>query len=237
MVDWSPDDPTIAGTTKTFRRGESQALDYLIDQRDPDIEELGDGNYRAHPEALARANNPTIEAGILFDKLRLVKRDRKVRDDQLRYDEENNPTWYSHKNDRYECRSVTWQADYDKHWRSALKKGYPKWPDAVKSRLEADEEYLVNMVLRDVTSERPEIHNPGIQGKAIEVAKAKGSLGAIYAYYATLSKGAEATDTCGVMQEPPDSGFYAWMFMLFIFVMGMALGLMYSMIALTFIEC
>ena len=79
-------------------------------------------------------------------------------------------------------------------------------------------------MLRDVTSERPEIHNPGIQGKAIQVAKAKGILGAIYTYYATLSRGAEATDTCTIVDEPQDNCFYAWMFMLFIFVMGMAFG-------------
>jgi hypothetical protein len=60
LVDWSPDDPTQVGTTRTFHRGESQALDYLVENNDPDIEELGDGNFRAHAGALARANNPTL---------------------------------------------------------------------------------------------------------------------------------------------------------------------------------
>ena len=85
LVNWSADDPTLAGATKTFQRGESRALDYLAEQQDPDIEPLGNGSYRAHPGARARANDPSLESQMLFSKVRVALRDRKVRSDEIAY--------------------------------------------------------------------------------------------------------------------------------------------------------
>ena len=75
--------------------------------------------------------------------------------------------------------------DYDRQWRKAQRM-YPYAADPFVERLEKDEVYLMQIVLRDAFSQAPDRQSPLVQKRAIQVAERLGVLAQIYAYYSQL---------------------------------------------------
>jgi hypothetical protein len=124
-----------------------------------------------------------------------------------------------------------------KHPDGSLK--YPKHRgNPFIQRLEDDEEFLTQMVLRDTLSETPELLNPWIQQQAIRVAQRLGKYVAIMDLYHRTVRGANAEDTCPIvlaempkpvtLAEMPIGPLWFWfvsaIVMLLMFLLGCMCG-------------
>jgi hypothetical protein len=136
-------------------------------------------------------------------------------------------TWVdveTHRQEDYNCSSnrartwcrrhltrQQWQEDWDPLW----------------VRFHHDEEYLAQMVVRDSLSPDPTLLSPDVQAKARRVAERTGALAAILQFHAVAYANMKASaddGTCKAQEEGGGNSIDAWLFMLFIFILGMAIA-------------
>jgi hypothetical protein len=239
-VDWDPDDPLLTNNNfHYYLRGENAVIDELLLRGDPSVILSPDANMIiAQPAAVAKASNVVnVQAAAeVLAACRISEVTRQAED----YDP-NQLVWSTKEWDWVDLRTIR-QEDYN----NALKKG-KKWyrnnhsqqeydrmersrPDWVTLRLEGDDEYLQQCVLRDKISSEPHKKNWDIQNKALDVARRLGKLEAINAWCVTFlanAMRARAEESCSADAHKGNNDD-PWTFVIvlasFFFIVGMLAG-------------
>jgi hypothetical protein len=226
--DWSEEvPPELAGHQRIYQEGENPVIDQLAKDDSPYVLVQDDGTILASPEAQVLAANPSRVQQAMETKvnarMNYILEQRKPSTEKWfwSHTEKDWADAETHRKEDYNrssnrarnwCRKnltrEQWQEDWDPLW----------------IRFYYDEEYLAQMVVRDSLSPDPTLLSPDVQAKARRVAERTGALAAILQFHAVAYANIKASaddGTCKAQEEGGGNSIDAWLFMLFIFILGM----------------
>ena len=220
-TDWTADDPILIGQYRTFRLGENQFIDDLVEDRDPQVELLDDLTVRVHPEVLVRMTQAGAMINAINARLAYKEKRQLKRSDTYSW-------WHQGQVDIATKQEQDRRKVIGKCAKKLDSRGNPMYPgrNPFVTRLEQDDEFLAQMCLRDQLSSTPELFHPEIQQTAIQVAQRLGRYAAILEMGRGMVRGARGEDSCPAetLGDNAESSFPAFVFTVVVFALGMLVG-------------